>query len=65
MNAALIIMLINCSEPRMDFRQFYERQFGRYPGQYGEDMYRVQERVANSAADFTEYVVAFRDKCGR
>lgn len=64
MNAALILMLINCAEPRMDFREFYQKQHGRYPGSFGEDTFQVQERVANSAADFIEYAATYRIKCG-
>lgn len=60
---ALLAAMVVCSSPRLEFRQFYEHWYGRYPGQTGEHLHIVQERVANASAEFIDYVHVYNEKC--
>lgn len=61
--AVLITALVNCTAPRIEFKDFYQRFHGRYPGQTGEQMSSVNERVATAMADYADYAVQYAVKC--
>lgn len=61
--AAVIAAMVNCSEPRMSYHAFFERNYGPYPGMQGEPMSVVNDRIAYAASSFFEYVAAYSEKC--
>ena len=60
--------LIDCSQPRMDFRELYARQCyraleGNWAGRSGEEFNTVVKRVMDGVALYQDYVVQYNESC--
>lgn len=61
----ILAVAINCSEPRLPFRTFFEQIYvSPYPGHRMEDMTVVNRRMVEGVASYVDYAEAYRDKCG-
>ncbi len=66
MTALAILMLVNCSEPRLQFIPFFEKVNSgiKYPGAAWEDRSFATRRALDAVASYADYAEAYRDKCG-
>lgn len=44
------------SQTTLPFREFYKSKHGVWPGSYGEEIYKVMERIAEAMADYADYL---------
>lgn len=59
-----LAIAINCTQPRLPFKAFYERVYHvTYPGHFGEDMGSVNRRMAEAMGSYIDYAEAHRDQC--
>jgi hypothetical protein len=61
---ANVVLLVNCAEPRMDYRTFFElTQQEKFPGRSPDTIDHIISRAVTTMADYADYVEMYRDKC--
>lgn len=58
------VIAISCSQPRLEFRDFYKQAcMVPYPGLSYEFSSTVNHRIADGVAGYVDYVERYRDEC--
>jgi hypothetical protein len=64
MEAWALFIQLNCSEPRLQFKPFYQRVMGHeYPAPKGMDMGMVNSLVLEGFARYADYIATYADRC--
>jgi hypothetical protein len=64
MEAWALFIHLNCSEPRLQFKPFYQRVMGHeYPAPQGVQMDTVHALVLEGFARYADYIAAYAEEC--